>query len=94
MNIGWIKIIGKHGYVSEAAKEVIRYAFEILNKTAVWAGYYEGNVRSKRFQEKLGSINNGKCNKVYVKNLDECRVGYNNLLTYERWKKIKNAQKT
>ena len=77
-----------HGYVTEAAKEAIRFAFEVLNKTAVWAGYYEGNERSKRVQEKLGFINNGKCDKVYVKRLDEYRVGYDNLLTYERWKEI------
>ena len=78
------------GYVTEAAEEVLRFAFEELHIVKVWAGYYEGNEGSKRVQEKLGFVNNSKCDNVYVKNLDEYRVGYDNVLTLEKWKEIKN----
>ena len=40
------------GIVPEAVKEMLRYAFEDIGMTRVWVGYYEGNVKSKRVQEK------------------------------------------
>ena len=44
------------GYATEAAAEVLRYAFEDEGIHAVWAGYYDGNERSRRVQEKLGFV--------------------------------------
>ena len=40
------------GIMPEAAREMLRHAFEDLGMTKIWAGYYEGNVKSKRVQEK------------------------------------------
>ena len=42
------------GLVPEAARELLRHAFEDLGMGAVWCGYYEGNEKSKRVQQKLG----------------------------------------
>ena len=42
------------GYVTEAVKEVIRYGFEDLNLKELWCGYFIGNERSARVQEKCG----------------------------------------
>lgn len=42
------------GYATEAARAAVAYGFDELGLTAIWAGYYEGNERSHRVQEKLG----------------------------------------
>ena len=42
------------GIVPEAAREMLWHAFEELNLERVWCGYYDGNTKSKRVQEKLG----------------------------------------
>ena len=42
------------GYATEAARAAVAYGFGELGLTAIWAGYYEGNERSHRVQEKLG----------------------------------------
>ena len=43
-----------HGYMTEAVREVLRYAFLVENLTAVRASYFEGNEGSCRVQEKAG----------------------------------------
>ncbi len=42
------------GLIPEAAREIIRHGFADLHLTAILAGYYEGNLRSKRVMEKCG----------------------------------------
>lgn len=44
------------GYIPEAVRRLQKYAFEELGCTAMWCGYYEGNEKSKRVQEKCGFI--------------------------------------
>lgn len=43
-----------NGYVGEASRAMLRYAFEQLNCPTVWCGAYEDNSKSRRAQEKLG----------------------------------------
>ena len=42
------------GIMPEAAREMLRHAFEDLGMQKVWCGYYDGNTKSKRVQEKCG----------------------------------------
>ena len=42
------------GIMPEAAREIIRHGFEDIGMTKIWVGYYEGNTKSKRVQEKVG----------------------------------------
>jgi len=42
------------GLIPEAVEAVLRRCFEALGCSAVWCGYYDGNVKSKRCQEKCG----------------------------------------
>lgn len=42
------------GLIAEAVRELMRYAFEDLNMKKVWCGYFDGNEKSKRVQEKCG----------------------------------------
>lgn len=75
------------GYVPEAAAELLRRAFEDLGMTTVWCGYYDGNQKSKRVQEKLGFVFHHTCDEVPVPLLNEVRVGHTNVLTKEQWEK-------
>ena len=36
------------GLIPEGVNELLRYAFENLQQTTVWCGYYDGNEKSKR----------------------------------------------
>lgn len=42
------------GLVPEAVREIIRYGFEDKQLDKIWCGYFEGNTKSKRVQEKCG----------------------------------------
>ena len=44
------------GFMTEAARALLVHAFEQIGVCAVWSGYYEGNERSRRVQEKLGFV--------------------------------------
>ena len=51
----WIgKPFWGQGLVPEAGKALLHRAFEELGMRKVWCGYYDGNEKSKRVQEKLG----------------------------------------
>ncbi len=42
------------GLIPEAVFELMRYGFEKLNLKTIWCGYFEGNEKSRRVQEKCG----------------------------------------
>ena len=54
----------------------------------IWCGYYDGNDKSRRVQEKLGFIYRRKTEGIEVKLLSEIRTGHSNLMTKERFKKV------
>lgn len=69
----------------EAAEELLRRAFEELGMATVWCGYYDGNTRSKRVQEKLGFVYHHTCDNVPVPMMNEFRVGHTNVMTKQDW---------
>ena len=73
------------GLAPEAAKELLRRCFEDLNLNRVWCGYYDGNDRSKRVQEKLGFQYQWTSEEVPVPQMGETRREHVNLLTKEEW---------
>ena len=77
------------GYMPEAARELIRHGFEDLHMRAIWCGYYDGNQKSKRVQEKVGFLYHHTCDDVPVPLMHEVRVGHTNLLTREHWEEIR-----
>ncbi len=78
------------GYMPEAAKAVLRHAFEDLGLETVWCGYYEGNAQSKRVQEKLGFTFQWKTQRLFVAQMDEYRTGYVNRMTRDEWSAIRD----
>ena len=83
----WIgKPFWGQGLIPEAARELLRYAFEELNMRAVWCGYYDGNEKSHRVQEKLGFVYRYTTHDLDVPLMGEKRTGHTSLLTKEQWK--------
>ena len=76
------------GYMPEAAKELLRHGFEDLGMTTMWCGYYDGNSKSKRVQEKVGFEYHHTCNDVPVTLLNEIRVDHTNVMTKAHWEEI------
>ena len=81
------------GIIPEAAREMLRHAFEELGMRKVWCGYYEGNTKSKRVQEKCGFLYQRTTEGVDVPLMHEKRTGHVNLLTREQWLRQKEADK-
>ena len=73
------------GIMPEAAQAVLRHAFRGLGMSKVWAGYYDGNVKSRRVQEKLGFRYQWTTHGLEIPLLHETRTGHVNLLTREDW---------
>lgn len=73
------------GIMPEAVKEMLRRAFEDLGMTKVWAGYYEGNGKSKRVQEKCGFHYQWTTENLDVPLLGEKRTGHVNSITKDQW---------
>ena len=73
------------GLVPEASRELLRHAFEDLGLERVWCGYYDGNEKSRRVQEKLGFRYQWTTDEVPVPQLGETRKGHVNLMTKEEW---------
>ena len=71
--------------VPEAAREMLRHAFEYLGLRRVWCAYYDGNTKSRRVQEKLGFRYQRTSEEIPVPQLGEIRKGHVNLLTREDW---------
>lgn len=75
------------GLMPEAVREILRHAFCDLGMTKVWCGYYTGNEKSKRVQEKCGFIPQKVIKDEYLPLMDERRDVNVNLLTREEFLK-------
>ena len=85
----WIaKPFWGQGLIPEAARELLRYAFEKLGMRAVWCGYYDGNDKSRKVQEKLGFVYQHMTEGIEVTLMNEVRTGHCNLMTKERWQRV------
>lgn len=77
------------GIMPEAVNGMLRHAFEDLGMKKVWCGYYDGNEKSKRVQEKCGFRYEWTTKEVEVPLMKETRTGHVNSLSKEEWKKIR-----
>lgn len=78
------------GIMPEAAREMIRHGFEDLNMSAIWCGYYEGNAKSKRVQEKCGFSYVRTTEGLDVALMGEKRTGHSSILTKEMWQSLQS----
>ena len=73
------------GLIPEGVREIIRYAFEDLHMEKLWCGYFEGNEKSKRVQEKCGfKYHHTNEDALWVKMMDR-RTEHIAVLTKEDW---------
>lgn len=56
------------GLIPEAVREMLRYGFEEMGFCSMWCGYFDGNIKSRRVQE--------KCGFRYHHTLEMCLVPY------------------
>lgn len=74
------------GFIPEAVEELLRHGFLDLNLDKIWSAYYEGNIKSKRVQEKCGfKFNHTKENK-YIILLDDYADMHCTCITKDQWK--------
>lgn len=74
------------GLIPEAVQELIRYAFEELNVEKLWCGYFEGNQKSRRVQEKCGFIYYHSNENMHWKLMDDIRTEHITCITKEQWR--------
>ena len=77
------------GIMPEAARELIRHGFEDCRYSKIWCGYYDGNSKSKRAQEKIGFKFQGIKENVDVPLMHEKRNVNVSLMTKEDWSEMK-----
>ena len=80
------------GLIPEASRELLRYAFEELGMNRIWCGHYDGNIKSRRVQEKLGFRYHHTTEGIEVSLLGEIRTGHVMLMTKEEWKTIRKRE--
>jgi len=74
------------GLIPEAVGELLRYGFEKIDLKRIWCGYFDGNIKSKRVQEKCGFIYKYTKYEVECSMLDEVRTEHISCITKEEWK--------
>lgn len=73
------------GLIPEAVREITRYCFEELHLEKLWCGYFDGNEKSKRVQEKCGFLYHHTAENVPCALKDVLRTEHITCLTKERW---------
>ena len=85
----WIgKPFWGQGLIVEASRELLRHAFEDLGMSRIHCGHYDGNLQSRRVQEKLGFVYRRTTEGLEVPLLGEVRTGHSYLMTRDRWQKV------
>ena len=83
----WIgKPFWGNGYIPEAAKELIRHGFEDMKLEKIWCGYFDGNIKSKRVQEKCGFTYHHTNRDIHWEIMDDIRTEHVTCLTEEKWR--------
>ncbi len=73
------------GYVPEAVNEIMRHCFEDLSMETLWCGYYDGNEKSKRVQEKCGFAYHDTVKDKQVPLLNEVRTEHYTSISRMIW---------
>lgn len=73
------------GLIPEAVNEMIRYAFEELKLEKIWCGYFDGNIKSKRVQEKCGFVYHHTNKDKPWPLMGDVRTEHISCLTKEQW---------
>jgi RimJ/RimL family protein N-acetyltransferase len=82
------------GLIPEATEELLRYGFEELGLKAIWSGYFDGNEKSKRVQEKCGfEFHHTEKDKPWPL-MNDIRTEHITRITKEQWEIAKDEEKS
>ncbi len=74
-----------HGLIPEAVEAMLYYGFEVLELEKIWCGYFDGNEKSKRVQEKCGFKYQFTNENLYWALMDDIRTEHVTCITKEEW---------
>lgn len=74
------------GLIPEAVRELIRHAFVDLGMKTLWCGYFDGNEKSKRCQEKCDFVYHHTNRDIHWKLTNDIRTEHVTRLTKDDWK--------
>jgi RimJ/RimL family protein N-acetyltransferase len=74
------------GYMPEAARELMRYAFETLRLSTIWCGYFDENQKSRRVNEKCGLRFHHTEYDTFWPLINESKTLHITRLTREEWR--------
>ncbi len=80
-----------NGYIPEAVEMIQKHAFEDLGYKAMWCGYYDGNEKSKRCQEKCGFVYHHTEENKPCELMGDIRTEHFTYITREQWEVNKLA---
>ncbi len=75
------------GYIPEAVRELMRHGFEDLKLDTIWCGYFGGNEKSKRVQEKCGFRHHHSVADMLYKMMNDVRTLHVTNITREQWER-------
>jgi len=78
------------GLIPEAVRELMKYSFEELGIKKLWCGYFEGNEKSKRAQEKCGFLYQYTIKDKTWKILNDIRTEHISCISKSQWREIEN----
>jgi len=73
------------GIIPEAVRELIRWGFEDLKLEKIWCGYFDGNTKSKRVQEKCGFVYHHTNKDIHWELMNDIRTEHVTCLTKEQY---------
>lgn len=73
------------GLIPEAVRELMRRGFEDLKLEKLWCGYFEGNTKSRRVQEKCGFVYHHTNRDMHWELMDDIRTEHVTCITEEEW---------
>lgn len=75
------------GLIPEAVQELMRHGFEELGLKVIWCGYFDGNEKSRRVQEKCGFKYHHTEKNIEWHIMNDIRTEHVNCITKEQWYK-------
>ena len=73
------------GLIPEAMCELVRYCFEEIGLVKLWCGYFDGNEKSMRVQEKCGFTFHHTERDKKIELIDALKTEHVTLMTKEQW---------